>query len=189
MATSPFDIDNSNGLTARQQDSELLHWLSHHGITLKKHIVLDPQNASFPMPFVRSVAGLDFKETRMVNYPYFSDVRGEGINQEGGLTSGVTQVTMTWPSPIILDDQKNQGRQLLRLLESSDQAWTSDSVVMQPDYQTYGETGFAESDQRGKRLLAVAVEGRLIPTLRINHHPWLLNKRKVLLKRNPFIPV
>jgi len=160
MATSPFDIDNSNGLSAHQQDSDLLDWLSHHGITLEKNIVLDPQNASFPMPFVRRVSGLDFKETRMVNYPYFSDVRGDGIGEEGGLTSGINQVTMTWPSPIILDAQKNQGRQLLRLLESSDQAWTSDNVVMQPDYQAYGEMGFAESDQRGKQLLAVAVEGR-----------------------------
>ena len=95
----------------------------------------------------------------MVNYPYFSDVRGEGIIQEGGLTTGVNQVTITWPSPIMLDGQKNQGRRLTRLLESSDQAWASDNLVMQPDYKKYGETGFAEGDQQGKLLLAVAVEG------------------------------
>jgi len=159
MATSPFDIENRGGLSARQQDSILLDWLSHHGITLEEQMVLDPQNASFPLPITRDIAGFEFKETRMVNYPYFNDIRDDGIGREGGLTAGIDQVTMTWPSPITLDSQKNQDRRVLHLLESSDQAWTSESLEMQPDFQTYGEWGFAVGDQRGTQLLAVAVEG------------------------------
>ena len=160
IATSPFDIENREVLSVRKHESDLLDWLTHHGIMLEEQMVLDPQNASFPIPVNRSVAGLVFKETQMVNYPYFNDIRGDGIVQEGGMTAGVNQVTLTWPSPITLDEQKNQGRQVTRLLESSDQAWTSGSMEIQPDFQIYGELGFPVGDQRGAQLLAVAVEGR-----------------------------
>jgi ABC-2 type transport system permease protein len=160
IATSPFDIENREVLSVRKHASDLFDWLTHHGIMLEEQMVLDPQNASFPIPVNRSVAGLVFKEMRMVNYPYFNDIRGDGIVQEGGMTAGVMQVTMTWPSPITLDEQKNQSRQVTRLLESSDQAWTSGSMEIQPDFQIYGELGFPVGDQRGAQLLAVAVEGR-----------------------------
>ena len=96
----------------------------------------------------------------MVNYPYFADIRGDGIVQEGGMTEGIDQVTMTWPSPITVDEQKNQDRKVTRLLQSSDQAWASDSMQIQPDFQMHGELGFPVGDQRGPQLLAVAVEGR-----------------------------
>jgi len=160
MATSPFDIENREVLSVREHQSDLLDWLTHHGIMLEEQMVLDPQNASFPIPVNRSVAGFVFKETRMVNYPYFNDIRGDGIVQQDGMTAGVDQVTLTWPSPITLDEQKNRDRKVLRLLESSDQAWISDSMAIQPDFQMYGELGFPVEDQRGAQLLAVAVEGR-----------------------------
>ena len=160
MATSPFDIEHGEALSVRKHESGLIDWLTHHGIVLEEQMVLDPQNASFPIPVSRRVAGYVFNETRMVNYPYFSDIRGDGIVQEGGLTAGVGQVTMTWPSPITLDEQKNRDRKVTRLLESSDQAWASDSMEIQPDFQMHGELGFAVGDQRGAQLLAVAVEGR-----------------------------
>jgi len=122
--------------------------------------VLDPQNASFPIPVNRRIGGFEFRETRMVNYPYFSDIRGDGIVQESGLNEGINQVTMTWPSPITLDEQKNKGRKVIRLLESSDQAWISDSIEIRPDFKAHGKLGFPIGDQPGTQLLAVAVEGR-----------------------------
>ena len=160
IATSPFAIESLGTLTARKQDSDLIDWLTHNGIKLQEQMVLDPQNASFPIPVNRRIAGFEFRETRMVNYPYFSDIRGDGIVQEGGLTEGVNQVTMTWPSPISLDEKKNKGRKVFRLLESSDQAWASDNMGIQPDYKAHGKLGFPVGDQPGKQLLAVAVEGR-----------------------------
>ena len=160
MATAPFDVENREVLSVRRHASALLDWLTHHGIVLEERMVLDPQNASFPIPVDRNIAGFVFTETQMVNYPYFNDIRGAGIVQKDGMTAGVDQVTLTWPSPISLDEQKNRGRTVLRLLESSAQAWTSDSLVIQPDFQSFGELGFPVGDQRGTQLLAVAVEGR-----------------------------
>jgi ABC-2 type transport system permease protein len=136
-------------------------------------MVLDPQNASFPIPVERRVSGMVFRETRMASYPYFSDIRGAGIVRDGGLTTGVDQVTMTWPSPITLDEQKNQGRKVARLLESSDQTWTSDSMGVEPNFEMYGELGFPVGDQRGAQLLAVAVEGRFDSYFRDKPSPLL----------------
>ncbi len=178
MATSPFDIEHGEALSVRKHESGLIDWLTHHGIVLEEQMVLDPQNASFPIPVSRRVAGYVFNETRMVNYPYFSDIRGDGIVQEGGLTAGVDQVTMTWPSPITLDEQKNQDRKVTRLLESSDQAWSSDSMEIQPDFQMHGELGFAVGDQRGAQLLAVAVEGRFDSYFKDKPSPLVTHEEK-----------
>jgi ABC-2 type transport system permease protein len=160
VATSPFDIDIQDRLSVRDNESALITWLSHNGIVLEEQLVLDPQNASFPIPVERHVGDYVFRETRMVSYPYFSDIRGAGIVQDDGLTTGLGQVTMTWPSPISLDAQKNQGRKVTRLLESSNQAWTSDSMGIEPNFEMYGELGFPVDNQRGAQLLAVTVEGQ-----------------------------
>ena len=160
VATSPFDIEIREVLSVRKNESALIDWLSHHGIVLEEQLVLDPQNASFPIPVERRVGGYVFRETRMVSYPYFGDIRSDGIAQDGGLTTGIDQVTMTWPSPITLDEQANQDRKVAHLLQSSDQAWTSESMEIEPDFQLYGELGFPVGNQRGAHLLAVMLEGR-----------------------------
>jgi len=160
VATSPFDIDIQDRLSVRENESALITWLSHNGIVLEERLVLDPQNASFPIPVERRVGGYVFRETRMVSYPYFSDIRGAGIVQTGGLTTGIDQVTMTWPSPISLDEHTNQDRKVDRILESSNQAWTSVSMEIEPDFEMHGELGFPVDKKRGTQLLAVAIEGQ-----------------------------
>jgi ABC-2 type transport system permease protein len=96
----------------------------------------------------------------MVEYPYFVDVRGNGMERQSGLTAGLEQITLNWASPITLDKEKNKDRRVIRLLHSSENAWTSDSINIQPDFRTHGRLGFAMPDERGRQLLAVAVEGR-----------------------------
>jgi ABC-2 type transport system permease protein len=173
VATSPFEIEIAETLSARKHESGLIDWLTHHGIVLEQQMVLDPQNASFPIPVERRVSGMVFRETRMASYPYFSDIRDAGILQDGGLTTGVDQVTITWPSPITLDEQKNHGRKVARLLESSAKTWTSDSMEIGPDYEMYGELGFPIGEQRGAQLLAVAVEGQFDSYFRDKPSPLL----------------
>ena len=160
IAASPFKIQTRGLLSAQKTDTGLGDWLARKGIRLEESMVLDPQNAAFPIPVDRRIGGFVVRETRMVDYPYFIDVRDDGIGREGGLTTGINQVTLTWASPIALDKEKLGGRRAYRLLESSDQAWVSDSLNIQPDFQAYGTLGFPVTGERGRRLLAVAVEGR-----------------------------
>jgi ABC-2 type transport system permease protein len=160
LATSPFDIDTQGSLSVKKQDSGIQGWLAHHGITLQESLVLDPQNAAFPIPVDRRVGGFVIRETQMVDYPYFVDIRNSGMEQEGGISSGLNQVTLTWPSPITLNQDKNRERQVTRLLESTEQAWTTEDLHIQPDFGRHGELGFPLGEERGKQLLGVVVEGR-----------------------------
>ncbi len=161
IATSPFETDSSQGtLAIRQHQSGLDEWLGHHGVELKPQLVLDPQNAAFPIPVDREIGGFVVRERQMVNYPYFVDIRSNGMAQENGITIGLNQVTLTWPSPISIDQEKNKTRQVIRLLESSDGAWTSSNLNIQPDYSLHAQYGFPIGEEQGKQLLSVLVEGR-----------------------------
>ncbi|MFZ0469499.1 MAG: ABC transporter permease, partial [Thiogranum sp.] len=143
---------------ARKQTSGLEDWLAHNGLVIQPDMVLDPRNAAFPVPAQRNVAGFTLRETELVNYPYFVDVRGDGLG--GKLTAGLNQVTLNWASPIKVDDAKNTRRHVTRLLESSPQAWNSDSTQLQPDFRRYGKLGFPAGEQRGRQLLGVEVTGQ-----------------------------
>jgi ABC-2 type transport system permease protein len=160
IAGSPFAIETGGALSARRHSLGLEPWLAHQGIELQPQMVLDPQNAAFPIPVERRVGGFVVQETHLVEYPYFVDIRGDGIDDSSGLAAGIDQVTMTWPSPISLDRDKNQGRRITRLLSSSKRAWTSDSLDIQPDFGRYGELGFPVGEEQAEQLLAVMVEGR-----------------------------
>ncbi len=160
LATAPFKVEMRGALSASEHVSGLEEWLARHGITIEKRMVLDPQNSAFPIPIQRNLGGFIVQETRLVEYPYFVDIRGPGIHDESGLTAGVDQVTMNWASPIRIDETKNQGRRVIPLLESSAQSWTSDSLEIQPDFRAYPRWGFQEGDARGPQLLGVVVEGR-----------------------------
>ena len=185
LATAPFDIDTQGALAARKQDSGLKDWLAHNGIAFEDEMVLDPQNAAFPIPVDRRVGGFVVQETQLVSYPYFVDIRGEGLAKESGLTAGLDQVTLTWASPITLDEQKNQGRKLVRLLESTDQAWTSDSLNIQPDFRAHGKLGFAPGKERGKQLLGIAVEGRFESFFKDKPSPLATQKEAAETQTNP----
>ena len=160
LATSPFDISMRGTLSARKLDAGLAEWLKHYGITIEETMVLDPQNSAFPVPMQRDIGGFSVQEIQMLDYPYFADVRGDGLNSDSGLTADLGQVTLSWASPIRIDEETNKGRKVIRLLESSEDSWTSDSLDIQPDFDANGPYGFPASDERGRNLLAVAVEGR-----------------------------
>jgi ABC-2 type transport system permease protein len=124
IATAPFAIGLDRDLTVTKKASGLEQWLSFNGIKLDEEMVLDPQNSAFPVPVQRQLAGFTVQETRLVNYPYFVDIRPDGMNQESGLTVGLNQLTMNWASPIAVDAEKNKERKVVRLLESSEKSWT-----------------------------------------------------------------
>jgi len=160
ISTSPYAIGVTNGLSADKKPNGLEGWLKFHGITIGDELVMDDRNSSFPVPVQRKVGAFTVQETKLVNYPYFVDIRPDGMNQESGLMTGLNQLTLTWPSPITIDNDKNKERKVTRLLESSEDSWLSTSTTITPDFPTYGEAGFAAGSDRGRQLLAVSVEGK-----------------------------
>ncbi len=160
LASSAFDAEIGETLTAGRHSSGLEDWLAHNGLVVEDSMVLDPQNAALPVPVQRYLGGLPIREIRMLPYPHFPDVRGEGLNADNPITAALGQVTLNWVSPIIVDADKNQARTVTPLLDSSSQSWVSGDLNIVPDYRSHPDSGFSPSGERGARLLAVAVEGR-----------------------------
>ncbi|HEY9784377.1 MAG TPA: Gldg family protein [Candidatus Obscuribacterales bacterium] len=155
LCTSPFTVDVERTMSLRTVTSGLESWLRNYGIDIQKTMVLDKQNFPLPIPTRRMVAGFMLEETQLVPYPYFVDVRDSGSR----IMAGINQVILNWPSPIVVDRKKNQGRQVFEILLSSPDAWTSDERDVEPHYSEKEPLGFEEGKDKGKKLLAVAVEG------------------------------
>lgn len=161
IAASPFHVDFSGrSIMARPQRTGLEDWLQHQGLTLPELLVMDPVNTPFPIPVQRDLGGFTVEEIRTLAYPYFPDIRGDGLNQDNGITASLGQITLNWASPIEIDAEANAERTVTRLLKSSPEAWTSDSADIQPDFDRYGELGFPIGEERAAATLAVMVEGR-----------------------------
>jgi ABC-2 type transport system permease protein len=173
LGTSPLRVDMQRTLAAEKQASGLDAWLTHHGITIDDALVLDEQSAALPIPRPRRIGDFVVEETQLLDYPYFVDVRGDGIDQESGLAGGVTQVTMTWASPIALDEEKQGERTVVRLLESSPRSWSSESLDLLPRPEVHGELGFPVRDPQAPQLLAAVVEGRFESYFRGKDSPLL----------------
>ncbi|HIP53032.1 MAG TPA: ABC transporter permease, partial [Chromatiales bacterium] len=175
VAASPFDINLQGALSATRKTAfRIGEWLKHHGLELADRMVLDPQNTAFPIPIQRNLGGFVVQEVRMVEYPYFIDIREDGMNTESGIFAGLPQINFNWAAPIGLDEEGNKERRITRLLHSSEQSWTSGELNMQPDFAGQGPLGFAPGNDRGRKLLGVIAEGRFTS--------WFKDKPSPLLK-------
>ncbi len=160
LATSPFSVQFGNSLAATKIDSGLKEWLAHLGIGIGDTMVLDTRDAALPVPVQRDLGGVPVSEIRMLPYPQFPDIRGDGLDPQSPITENLGQVTLNWASPITVDPAGNKSRSVAELLKSSPESWTSSSLDLVPDYRAHPDTGFAVTGQRKPRLLAVALGGR-----------------------------
>jgi ABC-2 type transport system permease protein len=127
---------------------------------LEDQLVLDRQNAAFPLPVTRNVGGFMLREWRMLDYPWFVDVRGDGLNAEHVTTAQLPQMTLAWPSPITIDADKNQGREITTLLQSSPEAWLSESTDVMPALNADGTAdAFAPEGDQAVQTLGVISAG------------------------------
>ena len=158
LSTGAFKAQLSqNSLSAVAADSGLMPWLNHLGIVIDQTLVMDPQNASFPVPVSRNVGGFTFQDLVMLDYPYFVDVRGSGLNDERAITAGIPQVTLSWASPI--DVEASDVTDLFTLLESSPGSWLSDDTNVMPRISESGEPAFEPSGPLAAHKLGVLVTG------------------------------
>lgn len=158
------DVDPmTQGLALRPLDGTLREMLLHYGIDVQQSIVMDDQNQPFPVAVQRQVGGMPVQEIRAVNFPFFVDVRQDGMTSPEGtphaIVSGLPAVTMNFVSPVVLDAAKNEGRETSVLLNSTAASWLRNDVTLQPNFETYPERGFAVEGEQKSYPLAVAVQG------------------------------
>jgi len=133
--------------------------LAHYGVTVERSLVLDLQNEPFPMPVVRQVGNYQVREIQALDYPFFVDIRSDGMASNHPLVADLSAVTLNWTSPITAELAKTAGREVTTLLQSSKNSWTQADTNIQPNFQTYPQLGFAVSEVKQRYALAVAVQG------------------------------
>lgn len=160
LLSSPYRVTRTqDGLSASRHTSGLEPLLEHYGATLRKTLVLDPQNEPFPVQVNRRAGGFTVRELQFVPYPYFVDVRGRGLNRDNPITARLPQLTMSWASPLSLPDEEDGVTRVVPLLASSDASWTSSSPKVHPDFEVHPKLGFEREGQPEGHVLAAVVEG------------------------------
>jgi ABC-2 type transport system permease protein len=159
LATSPYSAELSGGQIHMQEwSSGLEEWLAFQGINIGKSLVLDEQNATFPAPVKRQAGGYDFQDVRMVDYPFFIDLRAGGLSDQHPITSNLPQLTMAWASPVSIE--QNGARRAITLLRSSPASWLSKDLDVMPSIGPGGMSTFSSGGTTGPRDLGVALSGR-----------------------------
>jgi ABC-2 type transport system permease protein len=155
LATSPFSVELDQGeLVLRQRDSgQLPSWLAHHGVHIGDSLVLDQRHARFPAPVQRDSGDHQFRDVRIVDYPFFLDIRDASLARHP-LIGSLPQLTMAWASPLTIE--RRNGLRFSQLLWSSPQAWLSKDSAITPradqDWQAPATTD--------RYLLGAAISGR-----------------------------
>ena len=147
------------GLGLKPLEGGLREMLASYGIDIEQSLVLDPQNEPFPVTVNRSVGDLQVQELQAMDYPFFVDVRPDGMSGDNAIVSNLPAVTMNWSSPLRVDEATDAAMQVDVLLKSSDESWTQVNTLIQPDFELYPEAGFPVSQQRQSSVLGVAVQG------------------------------
>jgi ABC-2 type transport system permease protein len=137
----------------------LQEMLGHYGVAIEPTMVLDPQNEPFPIAVNREVGGFAVQELQSINYPYFVDVRSDGMASGNAIVSNLPAVTLNWVSPVRAEAATEAGREVTTLLQSSPQSWTNSDTNIQPDQEMYPEYGFPPGETRGQQPLAVSIIG------------------------------
>lgn len=146
----------TGGLTLSRAGQGMAALLESYGVGVASSVVMDPQNESFPT----TVQSGSILQIRAVDYPYFVDVRRDGMSRTHPITSSLEAVTLNWASPLTVDGALAAGRQVDVLLRSTVEAWTIEQPSAQPDFDSFPNTGFAAGDDRQEWPLAVTVTGR-----------------------------
>jgi len=155
LSTDPF----TGNLALQPVEGGLGEMLDAYGIRVEGALVLDPQNEPFPVQVDRKVGDVTVPEIQAINYPFFVDVRSDGMDRKNPIVSGLPAVTVNWASPLTVNAAKNEGRQVDVLLKSGPQSWMSSNSSITPDMTAHPDTGFPVEGERASRPLAVAVRG------------------------------
>ncbi len=154
IGTSP-----TGGFGVQPVQAGLQAMLDGYGIHVEQALVMDPQNEPFPVQVTRNIGGQAVQDIQAINFPFFADVRSDGMDLTSPIVANLPAVTMNWPSPITLDAAKNANRKTSVLLKSSSKSWQRTSLDIQPNFQLYPDTGFLAEGQRQAFNLAVSVQG------------------------------
>jgi len=144
-------------LRVKKEESGVEKLLESYGVKLEDSLVLDPQNEAFPVPVERNLGGLTVREIQRLPYPFWVDVRSDGMADGNPIVASLPSITVQWGSP--LEVEKKAEKRATVLLRSSEGSWVQTSSDVQPNFAKHPEKGFAVEGKAGRRVLAVTLAG------------------------------
>ena len=148
------------GLSATAEDTSLFDLLETYGMRIENSIVMDPVNASFPIPVTEQRGQFRVQSIKLIAYPPFPDIRTDGFNPEHAALASLGNVTMPWSSPVTLTQPDMEGVDFQYLLETSDRTWLNATGNIEPDFSRFPDEGFGPSGDIGKQVVAATATGR-----------------------------
>ena len=149
QGTLKLDV-NENGIA---------EMLGSYGVEVGASLVMDRQNAPFPMQTQRDLGDMVVTEVQALDYPFFIDVRPDGLNADSGIVNSLPFVTMNWASPLLVDTSQLGNASASELIWSSAASWVSSDSNLQPDLELFPELGFMIGGEQQPSPLAVLLEG------------------------------
>lgn len=149
----------TGGLGLKPVANGLQDMLKSYGVEVQQALVMDDQSQPFPVPVQRQIGNTQVQEIQAIKFPFFVDVRPNGMDRSQGIVSGLPAVSMNWVSPIVLDPAKNKGRQTAMLLKSTANSWLRTDPNIQPNLNLYPDRGFPVEGETKSYPLAVLVQG------------------------------
>ena len=149
----------SGGLALVPVNNGLQDMLASYGVSVDQSLVLDSQNAPFPVQVSRNVGGVRVQEIQAMDYPFFVDVREDGFDSDSLIFSRLSSLTLNWASPLTIDKDITSDSDVSVLMKSSDQSWTTTSLNPQPNTTQYPDFGFPQDGDPKSYSLAVVMQG------------------------------
>jgi ABC-2 type transport system permease protein len=147
------------GITMQAVEDGVVDLLAHYGTEVGEAFAMDPQNEPFPIQVQRQVGGMSVVELQQIDYPFFVDVRQDGMAQDSAIVANLPGVTTHWVSPILMDEDANQERDWVVLLQSTEGSWLRSDLDVNPNMDAYPQYGFPVEGEQASRPLAVSVRG------------------------------
>ncbi len=153
-----ISVDRS-GISTSKVDSSLLELLESYGVTVENAFLMDSTNARFPVP-VREKRGIfTMERIKMMNYPFFPDIRREGFLEGHVALTGLQNVVLNWASPLKVKDESKKVKAEV-FLSSSEESWTDSTDQVLPESFDNAEDAFKPGDELKSFPLAAALNGQ-----------------------------
>ena len=157
IATGAVKVNASQtNLSMRTITSGVDDLLKHYGVTLKPELVMDQKNMPFPMPVLRDLGGFQVQEIRMLDYPFFADLRDKQLNLEHPITNNIPFLTLSWAHPVIANASTDI--EVSTLITSSADSWLYSGSNIMPQQNASGYN-FTVGNELQQHTLALELKG------------------------------
>jgi len=145
------------GIDAVTTDDSLKDLLKTWGVSIEPGFVLDLQNASFPVPVEQQQGMFVMRKIKMMDYPFFPDIRKNGFKNDHMATSGLQSLVYNWGSAIKPEETKDVKTSVI--LTTSNEAWIRTDTQILPTSMESASDDFAPPDKLEQYSLAATLEG------------------------------